>query len=252
MEHLYFSPTAASGIFHGEVHKTFGGLASVTNIHDNIFVYAKDYPNHYDHLKVMLERCVVLDIQHKPSRSTIGLTCIKWFGREFYSNGVTTDQEKISKIKNDGRPSTAGEIRSLWWHVNLMPNSPLTTRQTSPMKMQLPHCECYSKRNKSSNGKRRKCLSISDAHTRRRSKHLNPISLIGTYMCFRGCIWTWYTRQHLPRERSSTVWWKKHLGTYWSCEQSSDSTRAKIQLHRDKKSCSFLESKQLGYYVQSV
>ena len=113
MEHFYFSPTAASGIFHGEVHKTFGGLASVTNIHDNIFVYAKDYPNHYDHLKVILERCVELDILHKPSRSTIGLTRVKWFGREFHSNGVTTDQEKISKIKNAGRPSTAGEIRSL-------------------------------------------------------------------------------------------------------------------------------------------
>ena len=103
MEHLYFSPTAASGIFHGEVHKTFGGLASVTNIYDNIFVYDK----------VMLERCVVLGILHKPSRSTIGLTRVKWFGRKFHSNGVTTDQEKISKIKNAGRPSTAGEIRSL-------------------------------------------------------------------------------------------------------------------------------------------
>ena len=64
-------------------------------------------------LKVILERWVELDILHKPSRSTIGLTRVKWFGREFHSNGVTTDQEKISKIKNAGRPSTAGEIRSL-------------------------------------------------------------------------------------------------------------------------------------------
>ena len=41
MERLYISPTVASGILHGEVYKTFGELVSITNIHDNIFVYAK-------------------------------------------------------------------------------------------------------------------------------------------------------------------------------------------------------------------
>ena len=41
MERLYISPTVASGILHGEVYKTFGELVSITNIHGNIFVYAK-------------------------------------------------------------------------------------------------------------------------------------------------------------------------------------------------------------------
>ena len=107
MEHLYFGPTATSGIFHGEVLKAFWGLAGVTNIHNNLSVYTNGCPNHYDHLTAMLDRCVKLDIVFKSSKSTFGLTHIKWFGREFHSNGVTADQGKaIGKIKNTGTPPT--------------------------------------------------------------------------------------------------------------------------------------------------
>ena len=113
MERLYFGTIAASGTFHGEVRKAFGGMAGVTNIHDNLLVYAQGYPNHYNHLKAMLDRCVELGIVLKPSKSTFGLTCIKWFNRGFHSNEVTADQDKICKIKNAGRPTTTEEVRSL-------------------------------------------------------------------------------------------------------------------------------------------
>ena len=59
----------------------------------------------------MFHRCVELaTFVLKPSKSTFGLTRIKWFGREFHSNGVTADQDKIGKIKNAGRPKTTEEL----------------------------------------------------------------------------------------------------------------------------------------------
>ena len=65
MECLYFGPTATSGIFHIEAPKAFGGLAGVTNINNNLLVYTKCCPNHYDPLKAMLDRCVELSIIKK-------------------------------------------------------------------------------------------------------------------------------------------------------------------------------------------
>ena len=113
MERLYFGPTASSGIFHSEVRKVFAGLPGVTNLHDNILVYGKDYQEHYRHLQDMLDRCAEAGIILKPSKSTFGLTRIKWFGREFHSNGVTADRDKIGNNKDVGRPANTEDVRSL-------------------------------------------------------------------------------------------------------------------------------------------
>ena len=113
MERLYFGPTASSGIFHSEVRKSLAGLNGVTNLHDNILAYGKDHADHFDNLKALLDRCVETGIVLKPSKSTFGLNRIKWFGREFHSNGVTADQDKIANIKDAGRPVDTEEVRSL-------------------------------------------------------------------------------------------------------------------------------------------
>ena len=113
MERLYFGPTAASGIFHNEVRKCFAGLEGVTTIHDNLLVFGKTYADHFEKLKAVLDRCAEKGIVLKPSKSTFGLTRIKWFGRDFHSNGVTADSTKIDNIREGGRPSNTEEVRSL-------------------------------------------------------------------------------------------------------------------------------------------
>ena len=113
MERLYFGPTSSSGIFHNEVRKVFAGLKGLTSLHDNLLVHGKDYHEHYQNLKAMLDRCAETGIVLKPSKSTFGLTRIKWFGREFHSNGVTADKDKIGNIKMAGQPTSTEDVRSL-------------------------------------------------------------------------------------------------------------------------------------------
>ena len=113
MERLYFGPTASSGIFHNEVRKCFAGLKGVVTLHDNILIYGKDYEDHYGNLKQALERCAEKGIILKLSKSNFCLTRVKWFGRDFHSNGVTADPEKIKNIQEGGRPSNIEDVRSL-------------------------------------------------------------------------------------------------------------------------------------------
>ena len=113
MERLYFGPTASSGIFHNEVRKCFAGLKGVITLHDNILVYGKDYDDHYNNLQQVLERCAEKGIVLKPSKSNFCLTRVKWFGRDFHSNGVTADPDKIRNIQGGGRPCNTEDVRSL-------------------------------------------------------------------------------------------------------------------------------------------
>lgn len=50
MERLYFSYCDCSGIFHSKVRKVVAGLRGATKIYDNIFVYGKDYRDHFNKL----------------------------------------------------------------------------------------------------------------------------------------------------------------------------------------------------------
>ena len=113
MERLYFGPTASSGIFHSEVRKALQGLRGVTNLHDNILVYSNNEEEHKHDLEKVLQRCKDTGITLKLAKSTFAMSSIKWFGRNFNSNGVTADNDKIQDIVEEGRPENIEDIRSL-------------------------------------------------------------------------------------------------------------------------------------------
>ena len=113
MERLYFGPTASSGIFHSEVRKALQGLRGVTNLHDNLLVYSKNETERKEDLENVLQRCKEIGITLKLAKSTFAMSSIKWFGRNFNSNGVTADMGKIKDIVKEGRPNNIEDIRSL-------------------------------------------------------------------------------------------------------------------------------------------
>ena len=113
MERLYFGPTASSGIFHSEVRKAVQGLRGVTNLHDNLLIYSKNEVEHKEDLESVLQRCKDVGITLKLAKSTFAMSSIKWFGRNFNSNGVTADLGKIEDIVKEGRPNNIEDVRSL-------------------------------------------------------------------------------------------------------------------------------------------
>ena len=113
MKRLYFGPTAASGIFHNEIRKTFTGLPGITTLHDNILVTGKTEEEHHRNLQNCLVRCKESGIILKLSKSTFCKEEIKWFGRTFTPYGVAADKQKIDAIKEKGRPESTDDVRSL-------------------------------------------------------------------------------------------------------------------------------------------
>ena len=113
MERLYFGPTASSGIFHSEVRKALQGLRGVTNLHDNLLIYSKNEAEHKEDLENVLQRCKEVGITLKLAKSTFAMSSIKWFGRNFNSNGVTADMGKVKDIVKEGRPNNIEDVRSL-------------------------------------------------------------------------------------------------------------------------------------------
>ena len=99
MKRLYFGPTAATGIFHNEIHKALTGLKGTTNIHDNLLVWGSNEEEHRQNLENCLQRCKEKGITLKLSKSTIGMSRIEWFGRIFTPNGVSADPRKIQTIR---------------------------------------------------------------------------------------------------------------------------------------------------------
>jgi len=60
-----------------------------------------------------MEWCVENGTILKPLKSHFGLTRIKWFRRDFHSNGVSAGPLKIQYIKDGGRPTSIKDVRSL-------------------------------------------------------------------------------------------------------------------------------------------
>ena len=112
MKRLYFGPRPATGIFHHVVSKCFLGLDGVISIHDNILVYGKDAEEHNRHLQSMLERAEQMGIRLKLSKCTFCSNEVKWFGRVFSRTGCSADPEKISQIREAGRPTSTEDVRS--------------------------------------------------------------------------------------------------------------------------------------------
>ena len=77
MKRLYFGPTAATGIFHNEIHKALTGLKQTTNIHDNLLVWGRNEEEHRSNLENCLQRCKEKGISLKLSKSTIGMSRIE-------------------------------------------------------------------------------------------------------------------------------------------------------------------------------
>ena len=115
---LMFGINAAAEIFHEEISRTLSGINSVTNIYDDILIYAKTQKEHDITLLQTLQRLSDCNLTLNPKKCIYNKSRIQFFGVIFSKEGVTPATDKIQALMDMEQPTSASEIRSFLGMVN--------------------------------------------------------------------------------------------------------------------------------------
>ena len=115
---LMFGINAAAEILHEEISRTLSGINNVTNIYDDILIYAKTQKEHDIALLQTLQRLSDCNLTLNPKKCTYNKSRIQFFGVIFSKEGVTPAPDKIQALMDMERPTSASEIRSFLGMAN--------------------------------------------------------------------------------------------------------------------------------------
>ena len=79
---------------------------------DDIIIFAKDFDEHIERLDLVLTRLKECNLKLSAEKCFFLQDSVKFLGHIVSENGVETDPEKISKVKNWPVPTNADEVRS--------------------------------------------------------------------------------------------------------------------------------------------
>lgn len=109
---LFFGATCASDLFHDKISKAMHGLKGCTTIHDNILVWGTSPEDHEKNLEACLQRLGEKGLTLRREKCNIGATSVSWFGWVFSPSGMSADPNKLSAIRQAGRPESCPEVKS--------------------------------------------------------------------------------------------------------------------------------------------
>jgi transposase InsO family protein len=111
---MSFGLCDAPGTFQGAMNSTLKPLLRkcVLVFFDDILIYSKSFAEHVEHLRVVLQLLVNDKWQVKLSKCSFAQRQISYLGHIVSSEGISTDNSKISTIIDRPAPSDAKEFRS--------------------------------------------------------------------------------------------------------------------------------------------
>lgn len=87
-------------------------LLSLILYMDDLLIYAKSFDEMLERLDLVFARLTSFNLKVKPSKTHLLKTVVKFLGHMVSQEGIATDPEKISVIKNWTTPKTEREVRS--------------------------------------------------------------------------------------------------------------------------------------------
>ena len=110
----------ATDIFEQCMRDALKGLKGVTNIADDVLVYAKTEKEFRVHLCGFLNRCVAEDLHLNPTKVQINVESVPFFGMRLTKEGLEADPKKQEQIKNWPVPKNVTELQSFLGMVNYL------------------------------------------------------------------------------------------------------------------------------------
>ena len=109
---LHFGVNSAAEIFNEEVRKVVAQKPNAVSIYDDILVFGETPEEHDETLrhifKLWREHGLTLSLK----KSRLNLRAVKFFGKAFSSEGISSDPDRVAALKAAGPPQSATEVRS--------------------------------------------------------------------------------------------------------------------------------------------
>jgi hypothetical protein len=107
-----FGLVNSGATFNRMMGKIIHGLADVDHYVDDVIIHSKTWQEHVATLEKVLERIQEAGLTIRPSKCMVGYREIDFTGHTIGNGTVTTETDKIEKIKNAERPGTKTQVRS--------------------------------------------------------------------------------------------------------------------------------------------
>ena len=78
---------------------------------DDVIVFSRDFNEHYNRLKTVLERLRLHGLRVKPEKCTIAAREVSFLGHVVSESGIMPDTAKIEAVNNITSPSKINDIR---------------------------------------------------------------------------------------------------------------------------------------------
>ena len=112
----------------------YKGLDGVVEIVDDILGYGRTKEEHNRNLSAMLQRSCERGVRLNPEKSTVSATEVSYFGHHLTVNGIKSDPQKISAIKEMEPPKNRAELETVFGMVNhLAKFAPSLSNANSPL-----------------------------------------------------------------------------------------------------------------------
>ena len=109
---LVFGAKASQGLFDVVMQKMFGDIPHCLSQRDDILIGARNWTEHNDTLKQVLQRAKDFGITLNEEKCQFGRSEIKFYGCKFNSQGLHPTAEKVKALKECSRPESKTDVRS--------------------------------------------------------------------------------------------------------------------------------------------
>ena len=109
---LVFGAKASQDLFDDVMQKIFGDIPHCLNQRDDILIGARNWIEHNDTLKQVLQRVKDFGITLNQEKCQFGRSEVKFYGYKFNSQGLHPTEEKVKALKECSRPKSKTDVRS--------------------------------------------------------------------------------------------------------------------------------------------
>ena len=124
--------------FHYYIDQCFESLNGVETIVDGILVHGRTHSEHGKNLRKVLQRSRENGVKLNANKLEVGLAEVHYFGNVLSAEGLKTDLEKVTVIRDTNPPRDKPELETVLGKINFLARMAANLSEvTSPMRQLL-------------------------------------------------------------------------------------------------------------------
>ena len=117
LKRINFAISSAAEVFQNAIREALSGINGARNLSNNIIIFSADDDQHYDNLRVTLQRLYEKSLTFNKDRCITNKPVLEFLGHSSH-NGISADPKKIQAIVDLETSHNAAQVRSLLGMTN--------------------------------------------------------------------------------------------------------------------------------------